>query len=361
MGLVLRYKVPEGVALLELEYRRRVNKAGGSPPLDKVMGVGTFSIGGDVDEEAELAALAMGFEPRGVMKKALLWEKSPDDFLTSSKNLKSFAKALRRQGVDALGVSLDEVRHLLSFAAQTIVDGESNVEKHLITCGCTDEFFQILDIYFPEHRRHMLDPKAELDWPRAAIRRFTEAAIFHEDEQALNDAEDLVRREDLLTVGIEIEKCERSYYETYVSCDAEVTLYILGSYYEAWQIEGTGSFDDPTLSTWTIEETAAYGLDSDTENALMHAGVTYEGRALLEDLSELTPEVPIPDGDGDWAVFINGKLHGRWRDLDEAREFFVMSNEVAGRIKAGDTVGLYAKANTPHIDWTDIRNWKEIA
>jgi len=43
--------------------------------------IGLARISGDIDEEAERASIALGFEPRGIMKQVLLWEKHPQDFL----------------------------------------------------------------------------------------------------------------------------------------------------------------------------------------------------------------------------------------------------------------------------------------
>ena len=91
---------------------------------------------------------------------------------------------------------------------------------------------------------------------------------------------------------------------------------------------------------------------------------------LITDAAEITPLFDIePDSSGDFAVFINGALHGRFEDMGDAERFVKMSREVIEREGLGDDVGLYmiiegreewAEEEDEDFDEDDIDNWEYI-
>ena len=156
-----------------------------------------------------------------------------------------------------------------------------------------------------------------------------------------------------------------------IDCEMEVQFEALDGDgdSEQWVVRATGAFRDAELEEWELTSTDYSEGPEDwrTEDFLERMGEDTDWIALLEYGANTDPpfDVPLPDGDGDFAVFINGNLYGRFSDSEAAQLFVDMSEETIQREGLGDSVGLYELADgvdpdEVDFDEYDISNWDQL-
>ena len=363
MGLPIRVKVPEGTVVLTLEAREVEGR------LET-----TASISGDIDEDAELAGIALGIEPRGVMKKYVQWMKSPRDFLAGKRNFKGFLKALERHGHEALGLSLDQLQRLLAHTIRDIVDGEADPEgDDVFEPGTASYFMQMLDNYYPKHRstKYTSGKKFSADWPLSAIREIMWSAIYHRDDDAYDAMDNLVSKGELIDVHagpIEFER-PAAPPAPLVNFLFEVKVLVVGSPYEQWWYAGTATFTDELLTNWKISEARhSESPSEEMEQYLDHIGVAYDFHDLVGRFSELEPPwVPQFKMSGSFAIFRDDEFLGFFDNFEDAKLFASMSKQIIKRKylykkrSLAPQIGVYKRRGAPYPgDWRNIDDWKKV-
>lgn len=331
----------------------------GDGDLSNKEGKGIATLEADVDVDAEVALAELGFELSQPVRRMFEWQKSPGDFLTSGPNLIAFLKALSAEGVWALGdISDDDVKNLFSFAAMAITEGNSDYfPPELIED--VEHFFIMLERFYPQH---LADKKTggQHAWPIEAIQRIGEMAVLFEDGGAADAAESLTR-EKVFKLKVSNEYCEYADENTFFRCIAEVDFFILEHLYDHWEVELTVSYRDAELTEWVLDEKCSKGgPDSDVSCFLKRVRhIPYGPEALLGDyMRQKEPsEPPYPDGTGDYAVFLNYQLLGRYEHEESARAFVNMSEATIIRENLRDMVGTYkCIRHKPMIDDEELGN-----
>jgi len=366
MGLPIKIKIPEGTAVLTLEARANTEAPGKKPET-------TASISGDIDEDAELAGIALGLEPRGVMKRYVQWIKSPTDFLAGKRNFKGFVKALKRHGHEALGLSLEQLQYLLAHTIIDIIEGEADPEgDDVFEPGSVSFFMQLLDTYYPQHSStRYTEGKFATDWPIAAIQKIVYNAVYHQDDDACDTMDNLVNKGELLEVvpsNIEFE-WPFTPPSPRLSFGFQVNLMILGHPYEEWWYSGTATFTNELLTDWEIaEDRHSDNPPSEVVQLLDDIGVDYDFHDIVSRLEGLKPPwVPQFTYDGSFAIFRDDEFIGFFDDFENAKLFASMSKQIIRRkylykkSHVAPEIGVYKRRGIPVAgDWANIDNWTRV-
>jgi hypothetical protein len=366
MGLLIRIKIPEGTAVLTLEARAVAPEARRFET--------TASVSGDVDEGAELAGIALGLEPRGVMKKYVQWIKSPTAFLAGKRNFKGFVKALGRHGHEPLGLSLEQLQYLLAHTIRDIVDGEADPEgDDVFEPGTVSYFMQLLDTYYPRHSStKYTEGKFSTDWPPDAIREVMNSAVYHQDEDAYDAMDNLVNKGELLEVvpgNLEFERPYIPPYSPRLAFGFSVRALVLGRPYEEWWYAGTATFADELLGDWEItEDRHSDNPPEEVEQFFDDVGVAYDFHDIVSRLEGLEPPwVPQFTYDGNFAIFRDEGFVGFFDSFEDANAFLSMSKQIIRRkylykkSHLAPEIGVYKRSGAPVAgDWANIDNWTRV-
>ena len=310
------------------------------------------------DVEAELAAEALGLSsPIGQL--ASDWRGGAGFFIAQGDNLEHFfGNVLDEENEEAYGLFTKQVlSKIFNTALQVIVAGAADIDESEFFSHVEDLDFRNIDY-------------DDLDWDQDLIASVAEAAWRNDDYDLIKALRPLYTRGEFAELTEDSAKCDEE-GETSVKCSVTYNFYFLEKLRHEWTIRVVAKYTTAELTDFEFEEDDnSEEPPSDVEPILNDMDEDTDWVSRVEQEAYYSqPEVPDPDYSGDFAVFIDGSLHGRFEDMGDAERFVEMSREVVEREGLDNDVGLYkiiegleeeAEEEDEYFDEDDIDNWSEI-
>jgi len=310
------------------------------------------------DVDTELAALELGFKPSPVAVLGYEWRLGLPTFLANAENLETFLESWSEQSDALPELDATTLGKVLNETARIVVQEDPEL---LSVPMDLSEFFPIVVELFPQFKR--------TKWDQAILWEHL-LALYEDDQYEVLAELDEVTDRSLFSLTVANVDCEPRGLSA-IDCEMEVQFVALDGDgdSEHWVVRATGAFRDAELEEWELTKTDYSEEPEDwrTEDFLERMGEDTDWIAVLEYEATTDPpfDVPLPDGDGDFAVFINDSLYGRFSDSEDAQLFVDMSDETIRREGLGDSVGLYELAEgvdpeESDFDEYDSSNWDQI-
>lgn len=308
------------------------------------------------DLEEGLVLEALGLDPDDAITLWSEWRQGLSRFLLSEDNLRTFLEQLKKQGLDSLPITREELGKTLSETVNSLQEVWTDTEVRDVVNW--QDFFEIVKEEYPGC--------AKLKWNEGVLEYYADLAF----QDGLYDIFDIIDRMSMNTLySLEAERCECS-RTSLVSkhCEVSVRFIVLDSVEDQFVIEGTYSYTDAELENpeWIIDDNMYDGPKTETEDFLDTVGeetdweIFIEERCRLYDFELDPPPSPAPDGDA--AIFINEEFYDRFNSYD-AERFEEMSQEAIELHGLGESVVALTlrddvDPDDPDFDEMDMDNYE---